>query len=103
MARPPDGKASGQLGARVDNWTRMLDPPRGVLQRTAIQAFQAECRGIETRLPLQSLLEHDRIRSGEPVVNGAADEFGRKVHYGRRVPKKTCQASSDLATRLNSM
>ena len=31
----------------------MLDLPRGVLLRTDARAFQAECRGFETRLPLQ--------------------------------------------------
>ena len=31
-----------------------LGPPRGVPQRMAAQAFQAECRGFETRLPLQN-------------------------------------------------
>jgi hypothetical protein len=30
----------------------MLGPPRGVPQRIAAPAFQAECRGFETRLPL---------------------------------------------------
>jgi hypothetical protein len=31
----------------------MLGLPRGVPQRTAVSAFQAECGGFETRLPLQ--------------------------------------------------
>jgi hypothetical protein len=31
----------------------MLAPPRGMAQRIAASAFQAECRGFETRLPLQ--------------------------------------------------
>jgi hypothetical protein len=30
----------------------MHGPPRGVLQRIGVQAFQAECRGFETLLPL---------------------------------------------------
>jgi len=55
-----------------------LGPPRGMLLRSGAPAFQAECRGFETRLPLQFLL----------------------VAKGDRRPPRTC--GTDAAARSDS-
>src|ERR1700690_1871889 len=46
----------------------MLASPRATPHRKEVQAFQAECRGFETRLPLQTQASMCAARTGEGLL-----------------------------------
>jgi hypothetical protein len=80
----PNDRLTAVQAANDDTITghEMLGLPRGVPLRIRTQAFQAECRGFETRLPLHFPFraQHDTQPVpgvGRPRVVEAATPLGR--------------------------